>query len=299
MTIAMIAAPAKRPDARRARTGLTCLLVVAVATSACSGSAAGGRQAGAGSAPSIANSSPVRGANTARGSGLDPASTGGHPRSSPATSPAGPTASARTREQSRPNTATQGGTYSYTEVLDSWQEGAPTITGARSKYRLVVEPRRGNSQRLLEYEYGSPNAAFEDLGWTRDTLLTVSQGVDSHTTCAYQPPLVRLSLPLKDGTTWQSPTRCGGDSVQYQGQVVSHALRDVSGYGQLTVWRITVNAVITVSGLQGLNKVTLSQDEYFAASLVAPIKDTQTTRGYDGSKQTQYKRVIRTLDSSH
>lgn len=170
--------------------------------------------------------------------------------------------------------------------------GGQTVNG---DYVMVVEPRKGRTQRVLTYDPGSSDPRVESYAWTASDLVKVGEGFGSSPGCSYTPPVPRLKLPLADGRRWSVSTRCGSDSVSFAFNVVSHSVEDLAGYGRLTLWRLVTVGEVRFAGVSTADRVTFKDDVQFSPELLVPVKAVLTSQTFKGSSRTDGRKAIRTL----
>jgi hypothetical protein len=244
-----------------------------------------------------------------------PTSTGGTPEASQQVSPKGKAPSARPRtsaasgvapktgltpigtEPNYPNPVPGAKTYAYDEVERSSKQGTelPTATGT---YHYVVEPRKGNLQRV-----GSAPCCA-DLRWNTlrfepSQIELVSIGTPS-ASCSFEPTVIYLQLPLKVGAHWET----AGDCVYANGEkdrfsrsttIRSVSRKFVSGYGTLELWRIATHLEVYPVGIPNMDKVVSDLDSDFCPELLVPVSETEVKSTFAGNEEYARDRITRTL----
>jgi hypothetical protein len=187
----------------------------------------------------------------------------------------------------------RGGTYYYNDDISS--RGSKAQAPSRELFRLVVEPRKGGLQRISRWDRGPTEPTYTQTLSCSATQLLLTRSDSADSPYDYQPPVVELMLPLRDGARWSGKTRARSDTETYSNEIKSHKVEDVPGYGRLSVWRIVETATIDIVGVPGATRRTYVRDTSFAPGLFVPIKQVTISKDYDGSDLLVEEHSTRTL----
>jgi len=171
-----------------------------------------------------------------------------------------------------------------------------------NNYHYIVEPRRGDLQRIGRAACCSDMNWLEHR-WSGSRVEWLSSQTGSFEKCTYSPPVLGLKLPLTAGDSWKTSTRCTHPSKRsldysatFSFQVLSEASRQVAGYGTLKVWRIRTVLDAPVEGMPELiTRVTVTRVTDYSPKLLVPVSETEEQRNYKGSTVTSSTSSKRTL----